>query len=276
MPAKKPYPTPEIGAVTHFEHVNFSVPDQGPAMLFFCEGLGFTRDPARMVGTRNMWINAGRQQLHMPRGEAIPFPGEVGVSVKDIKRVHRNMKRIARELKGTEFSIKEVGKTLTCTSPWGHVLRVHQAGQLSGRMPQAISYVNFWVPVGTAKTIADFYEKMVYAATEVAKRGKHAMAVVTVGANQHFHFIERPDYEPVDHPNHVAIYVTRYREMYRQFKAKKMLMRPDVEEQFRFEKMFNPRSGKVVFSFEHEVRSLYHPDYLKPLTNRVPVPYLVD
>ena len=276
MPAKKPYPTPEIGAVTHFEHVNFSVPDQGPAMLFFCEGLGFTRDPARMVGTRNMWINAGRQQFHMPRGEAIPFPGEVGVSVKDIKRVHRNMKRIARELKGTEFSIKEVGKTLTCTSPWGHVLRVHQAGQLSGRMPQAISYVNFWVPVGTAKTIADFYEKMVYAPTEVAKRGKHAMAVVTVGANQHFHFIERPDYEPVDHPNHVAIYVTRYREMYRQFKAKKMLMRPDVEEQFRFEKMFNPRSGKVVFSFEHEVRSLYHPDYLKPLTNRVPVPYLVD
>ena len=100
------------------------------------------------------------------------------------------MKRIARELKGTEFSIKEVGKTLTCTSPWGHVLRVHQAGQLSGRMPQAISYVNFWVPVGTAKTIADFYEKMVYAPTKVAKRGKHAMAVVTVGANQHFHFIE--------------------------------------------------------------------------------------
>ncbi|MEC7397587.1 MAG: hypothetical protein VX639_10605, partial [Pseudomonadota bacterium] len=270
------YPTPEIGAVTHFEHVNYRVPDHGPAMLFFCEGLGFTRDPMRMVGTRNMWINAGRQQFHMPRGEASPFPGEVGVSVKDIKRVHRNMKRIACELKGTEFSIKEVGKTLTCTSPWGHVLRVHQAGQLSGRMPQAISYVNFWVPVGTAKTIADFYEKMVYAPTEVAKRGKHAMAVVTVGANQHFHFIERPDYEPVDHPNHVAIYVTRYREMYRQFKAKKMLMRPDVEEQFRFEKIFNPRSGKIVFSFEHEVRSLYHPDYLKPLTNRVPVPYLVD
>ena len=276
MPAKKPYPTPEIGAVTHFEHVNYRVPDHGPAMLFFCEGLGFTRDPMRMVGTRNMWINAGRQQFHMPRGEAIPFPGEVGVSVKDIKRVHRNMKRIACELKGTEFSIKEVGKTLTCTSPWGHVLRVHQAGQLSGRMPQAISYVNFWVPVGTAKTIADFYEKMVYAPTEVAKRGKHAMAVVTVGANQHFHFIERPDYESVDHPNHVAIYVTRYQEMYQQFKAKKMLMRPDVEEQFRFEKIFNPRSGKIVFSFEHEVRSLYHPDYLKPLTNRVPVPYLVD
>ena len=276
MPAKKAYPSPEIGAVTQFEHVNYRIPDLGPAMLFFCEGLGFTRDPTRMVGTRNMWINAGRQQFHTPRGEAIPFPGEVGVSVADIKMVYRNMKRISHELKGTDFSLKEVGKTLTVTSPWGHVLRVHQAGELSGRMPQAISYVNFWTPVGAAKTIAEFYNKIVYAPTKVTKRGKYSMATVTVGANQHFHFIEKPNYEPVDHPNHVAIYVTRYQEIYQQFKAKKMLMRPDVEEQFRFEKMFNPRSGKVVFSFEHEVRSLYHPDYLKPLANRVPVPYLVD
>ena len=149
-------------------------------------------------------------------------------------------------------------------------------GELSGRMPQAISYVNFWVPVGSAKAIADFYEKMVFAPTKLGKRGKNAMATVTVGANQHFHFIEKADYAPVVHPNHVAIYVTRYQEMYQQFKAKKLLMRPDVEEQFRFDRMANTRSGKVVFTFEHEVRSLYHPDYLKPLANRVPVPYLVD
>ena len=276
MPSKKPFPTPEIGAVTQFEHVNIRVPDLGPAMLFFCEGLGFTRDPTRMVGTRNMWINAGRQQFHVPRGEAIPFPGEVGVSVPDLKATLRNLKRISQELKGTHYSFNDNGKSISATTPWGHALRVHQAGELSGRMPQAISYVNFWIPVGTAKHIADFYEKFVYAPTKLGKRGKTATATVTVGANQHFHFIEKANYQPVDHPNHVAIYVTRYQEMYQQFKAKKLLMRPDVEEQFRFEKMANPRSGKVVFSFEHEVRSLYHPDYLKPLANRVPVPYLVD
>ena len=117
---------------------------------------------------------------------------------------------------------------------------------------------------------------MVFAPTKLGKRGKNAMATGTVGANQHFHFIEKADYAPVVHPNHVAIYVTRYQEMYQQFKAKKLLMRPDVEEQFRFDRMANPRSGKVVFTFEHEVRSLYHPDYLKPLANRVLVPYLVD
>ena len=276
MPSKKPFPTPEIGAVTQFEHVNYRVPDHGPAMLFFCEGLGFTRDPTRMVGTRNMWINAGRQQFHMPRGEALPFPGEVGVSVPDLKATLRSLKRITRELKGTQYSFKDNGKYISTTTPWGHELRVHQAGELSGRMPQAISYVNFWVPVGSAKAIADFYEKMVFVPTKLGKRGKNAMATVTVGANQHFHFIEKADYAPVVHPNHVAIYVTRYQEMYQQFKAKKLLMRLDVEEQFRFDRMANPRSGKVVFTFEHEVRSLYHPDYLKPLANRVPVPYLVD
>ena len=276
MPSKKPFPTPEIGAVTQFEHVNYRVPDHGPAMLFFCVGLGFTRDPTRMVGTRNMWINAGRQQFHMPRGEAMPFPGEVGVSVPNLKATLRNLKRIARELKGTQYSFKDNDKSISATTPWGHKLRVHQAGELSGRMPQAISYVNFWVPVGSATVIADFYKKMVFAPTKLGKRGKNAMATVTVGANQHFHFIEKADYAPADHPNHVAIYVTRYQEMYQQFKAKKLLMRPDVEEQFRFDRMANPRSGKVVFTFEHEVRSLYHPDYLKPLANRVPVPYLLD
>jgi hypothetical protein len=46
--------------------------------------------------------------------------------------------------------------------------------------------------------------------------------------------------------------------------------------QFRFVDMVDPATGKPVFGFEHEVRSLYHPDYLKPLANRVPVPYLVD
>jgi hypothetical protein len=276
MASSKAFSTPEIGAVAQFEHVNYRVPEHGPAMIFFCVGLGFTRDPSRMVGTRNMWVNAGRQQFHLPRGEAKPFPGEVGVSVPDVKATLRNLKRVSRELKDTKFSFKEVGKTLSVLSPWGHALRIHQAGELSGRMLQAISYVNFWVPVGTAKTIANFYDKLIFAPSKVTKSGKFETATITVGANQHFHFVEKADFEPVEHPNHVAIYVTRYKEMYAQLKAMKLLMRPDIEEQFRFEKIANPRTGKVVFTYEHEVRSLYHPDYLKPLANRVPVPYLVD
>lgn len=267
---------PEIGAIAQFEHVNFRVPEHESAMLFFCAGLGFTRDPTRMVGTRNMWVNAGRQQFHLPRGEAVPFPGTVGVSVPDLAETKRSLERIAPMLKGSQFSAKPNGKSIAVTSPWGHKLRVHQAGELSGRLPQAISYVEFEVPVGATKSIAAFYEKFLFAPAWTSKRGKRAVASVTVGANQCFHFVETPDFRPVEHPNHVAVYVARYQEMYQQFKEKKLVMQPDANEQFRIDRMADPKTGKIVFTFEHEVRSLYHPDFLKPLVNRVPVPYLVD
>ena len=48
------------------EHVNVTVPDQRVATLFYVSGLGFTRDPYLMVGVENMWINIGRNQMHLP------------------------------------------------------------------------------------------------------------------------------------------------------------------------------------------------------------------
>ncbi len=53
-------------------------------------------------------------------------------------------------------------------------------------------------------------------------------------------------------------------------------MEPDRNEQYRFAQMIDPQSGEKIFAFEHEMRSLYHPDFLKPLVNRINVPYLVD
>jgi hypothetical protein len=35
-------------------------------------------------------------------------------------------------------------------------------------------------------------------------------------------------------------------------------------------------SGDLLYRIEHEMRSLYHPDFRKPLINRIPVPYPVD
>ena len=66
-------PSPELGSVVLFEHVNLRVADHRLATLFFVEGLGLTRDPYRMVGTRNMWLNAGNQQFHLPIGEPTPW-----------------------------------------------------------------------------------------------------------------------------------------------------------------------------------------------------------
>ena len=65
----------DVGNIVFFEHVNLTVPDQEIATDFYVDGLGFTRDPYVMVGTRNMWVNCGRQQFHLPRGSRNAFAG---------------------------------------------------------------------------------------------------------------------------------------------------------------------------------------------------------
>jgi hypothetical protein len=101
-------------------------------------------------------------------------------------------------------------------------------------------------------------------------------ATVNVGVNQHFHFVEKRDPSLVKHSNHVAVYLTRYQTVYAELKRRQLLLEPDRKEQFRFAKIIDPDTGEVLFEFEHEMRSLYHPDFLKPLINRVAVPYQVD
>jgi len=60
----------DVGNILAMEHVNVTVPDQGLATLFYVNGLGLTRDPYIDFGTFNVWINAGRQQFHLPTAEA--------------------------------------------------------------------------------------------------------------------------------------------------------------------------------------------------------------
>ena len=39
-----------LGNILHMEHVNIMVPEQAPAILFYVNGLGYTRDPFLMTG----------------------------------------------------------------------------------------------------------------------------------------------------------------------------------------------------------------------------------
>lgn len=266
----------ELGNFTHFEHVNFRVPDHYLATLFFVDGLGLTRDPMRMVGVDNMWVNAGKQQFHLPIGDAVPFAGEVGLTVPKLADARRSLRRVAALLKSTEFAFEEDAGSLRVTSPWGHIIRLHQAGELSGRLPQAIPYVMFWVPEGSAKGICAFYRDVLGVPGRVQKNGRLQKATVNVGVDQHFHFVEKKNLELPEHPNHIAVYLTCYQTVYAELKRRRLLMEPDRNEQFRFTRMIDPQSGEKLFSFEHEMRSLYHPDFLKPLVNRISVPYLVD
>ena len=58
--------TEDLGNLVAMDHLNLTVDDQPQATLFYIMGLGLTRDPYMSVGLENMWVNAGRQQFHLP------------------------------------------------------------------------------------------------------------------------------------------------------------------------------------------------------------------
>jgi hypothetical protein len=268
--------SPEVGALVHFEHVNLRVDDHRPAHLYFIEGLGLTRDPYRMVGVTNMWVNAGHQQFHLPIGKPTPLPGEVALAVHDLASVQRRLERIAPLLKGSAFSCRAERGTLATTTPWGHAVRVHSAARFPGNLPQSVPFVTFRVPPGTAEGIARFYRELLYCPADVAGGRGARRALVNVGPHQQLRFQETPGARVIDCTNHVAVYLARYHEVHDALHARKLVTEADAREQFRFQDIVHPESGKLLFRFEHEMRSLYHPEFHKPLVNRVPVPYPVD
>ena len=152
----------DLGNSIHFEHVNVTVPDQRLATLFYVAGLGLTRDPYLMVSDTNMWVNVGRNQFHLPSGDgagaARPYRH------RDLRP--RGAARAARcrspaSSKGTAFSFREHNDHVEATCPWGNRVRCYEPDAARfGRISLGIPYVEFDVPVGTAKAIAAFYPEI--------------------------------------------------------------------------------------------------------------------
>lgn len=268
MPGSAFHPT-EVGSLVSFDHVNLRVPDQRLATLFFLEGLGLTRDPYRMSGTGNMWVNVGQQQLHLPTTQPMPFPGEIGLVVPSLDAVRERLARVAPKLADTAFSWKDGKSAVAARDPWGRRLRLHQAGgAVPSLMNLALAYVELWVPPGRAQAIGDFYEQVLDVPCRREGGRKAPRVAVTVGPHQQFRFVERANAPTGGHNNHVAVYLTRYREIYERMKKLRNLMEEDRYEQFRFNRILHLKTGKCLLEFEHEMRSLHHGDYGRPLVNR--------
>ena len=78
----------DAGNILSLEHCNIRIPEQRPAILFFIEGLGLTRDPYMHVTDANMWVNAGRNQFHLPTNvRPQVFRGEIAVVVPHLDLV---------------------------------------------------------------------------------------------------------------------------------------------------------------------------------------------
>jgi hypothetical protein len=260
----------DLGNSIHLEHVNVTVPDQRLATLFYVAGLGLTRDPYLMVSDSNMWVNVGRSQFHLPRGAPQVLRGHTGLVISGRAALLDRLAAVAKELDGTAFSFSEHNDYVEATCPWGNRVRCYEPDEARfGRITLGIPYVEFEVPVGTAKGICAFYPQIMGVSAEL-KNGDATVARAKMGKNQYLQFRETDARQPEYDGHHVQMYITDFSGPYRRLSERDLVSQEDNQYQYRFRDIVDLADGKHLFTVEHEVRSATHPMYLRPLINRNP------
>ena len=255
--------------VLNMEHINLTVPDQQVAALFYVTGLGFTRDPYVDFGTRNMWINAGAQQFHLPKSTAQKWRGHIGVVVPDLDDLKRRLNSVARLLAGTEFDWEEKDDHIAVTCPWGNAIRAYPPEAFPGRY-LGIPYAQMPVPPGVAEGIARFYEHVFSAPAQVFNDNEGCRVEVSTGFDQRLIYKETAE-EIADYDgHHIAIYVSDFSTPYDFLVERGLVTEETDQHQYRFQSIVDPDSGDTLVELEHEVRSLRHPMYGRNLVNRNP------
>ena len=255
----------DVGNIQMLEHVNVTVPDQGLAAMFYVTGLGFTRDPYIDFGTFNMWVNLGDQQFHLPRADAQVLRGHTGVVVPDLEGLASRLKFAARGLQDTQFAYREADDHMVLTCPYGNEIRAYEP-QSFPRMDLGMPYVELAVPPGTTAGIQRFYEQVM--GCPVVREGDSAKVVV--GHNQHLIYTETDaDIPPYD-GHHIAVYVANFSAPHAWLNERGLITEESDQFQYRFVNIVDPDSGELLFELEHEVRSLSHAMYRRPLANRNP------
>jgi predicted enzyme related to lactoylglutathione lyase len=260
----------DLGNIVALEHVNVTVPDQEKAALFYINGLGLTRDPYMMTGPGNMWVNAGRQQFHLPISKPQVLRGHIGVVVSDYEALARRLTRVREALADTRFECHERDGYIEALCPWGNRIRCFAPNQRFGPMAVGIPYVEFDVPTGTADGIARFYSEIMGAQAAPLEDALGRFACVTAGTGQNLFFRETDRPLPPYDQHHIQIYINDFSGPHRRLVARGLISQESDQHQYRFQDIVDPESGKMLFTIEHEVRSMKHPLFLRPLVNRNP------
>ena len=259
----------DLGNIVLLEHVNVCIPDQRLATIFYLSGLGLTRDPYLMAGVDNMWVNAGRSQFHLPSRGTQVLRGHVGIVMPDLAALKRRLQKVAPLLAETRFAWEERGGAVEATCPWGNRYRCHAPAPEFGSAELAIAYVEFDVPPGSAAGIARFYQQIMNAHAQL-ETGATPVAVISTGATQRLRFRETTRPLPEYDGHHVQVYVTDFSGPHRRLLERGLVTEESDEYQYRFRDLVDPADGRKLFTIEHEVRSLTHPLYARPLVNRNP------
>ena len=262
----------DVGNIVQLEHVNVWVTDQRLATAFYIFGLGFTRDPYLMVNIDNMWVNLGKQEFHLITKPAQVLRGTIGLVVPGLDRLVTRLQRVRdmKLLEGTKFDWTMDDKTVLVTCPWGNKFRAHGPGPDFPNMSIGMPYVEFTVAPGQAGPIAKFYERVFESTACVVPNGAGAVARVRCGPSQELRFKETTTPIPAFDGHHIAVYVSNFSRGHDWLDARGLVTEESNPYQYRFNWIADPDSGAKLFEVEHEVRSLTHPMYMRPMINRNP------
>jgi hypothetical protein len=256
----------DLGNIVGLEHVNLQVENQVLTTLFYITGLGLTRDPYLMTSIDNMWVNVGHSQFHLITGKPQRLRGRVGLVLPDREALLKRLDKVRKPLEGTRFAFVEHADHVETTCPWGNTLLCHEPSARFDGMPLGMGYVEFDVPAGSAKGIADFYRK-VFDASAILEKG---VARVAAGPGQELVFRETDAPEVAYDGHHIQVYVANFSSPHKQLLKRGLITEESNQHQYRFEMISDLAAGKPLFQIEHEVRSMRHPLYARPLVNRNP------
>ncbi len=260
----------DVGNIVKLEHVNVTQPDQRLATLFYVAGLGFTRDPYIMVGLENMWINMGRNQMHLPTADPQRLRGTIGLIVPDLAALKQRLAQVAPALAETAFAFADQESFVAVTCPWGNRFRCHAPAEEFGAMELGLPYVEFDVQVGSAEKIVRFYREIMGCTAQLVQRDRAPAASVSAGDGQRLYFRETAEpLAPYD-GHHIQIYIGDFSGPYRNLIERQLITRETDAHEWRFRNIVDLDTNQPLFTVEHEVRSLRHPLYGRPLVNRNP------
>jgi hypothetical protein len=196
--------------------------------------------------------------------------GTIGIVVPDLKKLAQRLDKIAPRLANTEFSYTAHADRVEATCPWGNRFRCHAPSLKFGTMQLGMPYVEFDVPRGAADGIVRFYRELIGATAVLEQRGGAAVACVDSGPEQKLLFRETDAAVPEYDNHHIQIYIADFSGPHAALLKRGLITEESNAHQYRFRDIVDPANGKVLYTIEHEVRSLTNPLYARPLINRNP------
>ena len=267
------------GNIVGIGHVNVCITDQHHGTDFYVTGLGYTRDPFLNTTSRNMWINVGMSQFHLPMGTPDVLRGVVGLVSPDRDALLDRLARVrkSKQLDGTKFDFRESNDCVETVCPWGNRIHVHTPDpERFGRIQLGMPYVRFDVRPGTAERIARFYREIsmrrrrcTRTAPGPRRECRSASSSISISA--------RPTRRRSPTTSTMSRSICRtFSGPYRKLLDLGLITAESNQYEYRFKDVIDLDTKEVLFTVEHETRSQTNPMYGRPLINRNPAATNMD